>query len=404
MSVTGRTSPLWPCMAIGLLLSGQVAAKAIPDRPSADRQPAGLPAPRVAPLPEAQWTPAQKELATKFAPDGRADNLLRTLLNVPEIVEGAMPFTVYLTGQTGLSPRHRAILILRTAWLCGTESLWAGHAGRARAAGMTADEIRRVAQGPDASGWDGFERTLLRMADQLYRNSAINDATWKALSAQYNLERLMEAVETVNHFTFLAMLSNSLGVQPDEGTTDRLPRDVPYRVVAGDPEPPLTAARVEPLPGDGIAVGRTFARHKALNQPRGRRANFINQVSKLTPRHREMLILRIGWDCRSEYEWAKHVGTVGRARDHGLDPVHVARGPDAPGIDPFDAALYRAVDELYQHAKVSDATWKALSAKFDTSLLMSAVYTASSYRATSMALRAYGVQLEPGDENFPNVD
>jgi hypothetical protein len=34
---------------------------------------------------------------------------------------------------------------------------------------------------------------------------------------------------------------------------------------------------------------------------------------------------------------------------------------------------------------------------------MSAVFTASSYRATSMALNAFGVQLEPGDERFPNV-
>ena len=53
---------------------------------------------------------------------------------------------------------------------------------------------------------------------------------------------------------------------------------------------------------------------------------------------------------------------------------------------------------------VADTTWNALAARFDTRSLMSAVYTASSYRATSMALRTYGVQLEPNDENFPQVD
>ena len=42
-----------------------------------------------------------------------ADNQLKTLLNVPDIVEGAMPFTIYLTEQSTLSPRHREILILR---------------------------------------------------------------------------------------------------------------------------------------------------------------------------------------------------------------------------------------------------------------------------------------------------
>jgi hypothetical protein len=38
-----------------------------------------------------------------------------------------------------------------------------------------------------------------------------------------------------------------------------------------------------------------------------------------------MLILRMGWNCRAEYEWAarRHGGP---ARDHGLDPVNIAEG------------------------------------------------------------------------------
>src|SRR6202040_348623 len=127
---------------------------------------------------------------------------------------------------------------------------------------------RRIAQGPDGGGWDSFERTLLQMADQLYRNSSVDDATWKSLSAQYDLEHLMDAVETVNHFTFLSLLYNSLGVQPDDGLTDRLPTDVPYRIKVAQPGPPLTIARVDAPPGPGIAVGRTFGRYPKLNQPR----------------------------------------------------------------------------------------------------------------------------------------
>ena len=33
----------------------------------------------------------------------------------------------------------------------------------------------------------------------------------------------------------------------------------------------------------------------------------------------------------------------------------------------------------------------------------SAVYIPSSYRATSMSLNTYGVQLEEGDEGFPDL-
>lgn len=279
--------------------SGVLAAKTVPDRPPADRQPTAAATPRVAPVPEAQWTAAQKDLAARFSRGGRADNQLKTLLTVPEIVEGVLPFTIYVTEESHLIPRHREQLILRTAWLNGSQALWAKHAGRARQVGLTEEEIRRVAQGPDTPGWTPFEKSLVQMADQLYRNSAVASGTWKMLAAQYDLERLMDAVETVNHVTFLAGMFNSFGVQPDEGWTDRLP-GVPYRINVAEPEPPLAAARVEPLPGAGIAVGRTFARHARLNQPRSRRANYVNRVSPLSPRHREMLILRIGWNCQSE--------------------------------------------------------------------------------------------------------
>ena len=294
----------------------------------------------------------------RFGSREPVSNQLATLLNVPEIAEAVMPLTVYLTEASTLTPRQRHLLILRAAWLCGNQPLWATHAAGARDAGLSDDEIRRIAVGPRASGWDPLERALLAMADQLYRNSSVADATWDAVSARFDRHQLMDAVETVNHFVVLSLMFNSFGVQPDAWLVDRLPGDVPYDVAVPDREPPLLEARVEPLEGDGIAVSRTFAHHPALVEARRSRAGFINRVSRLTPRHREMLILRIGWDCQAEYEWAKHVGSVGRARDHGVDPVAVARGPEAPGLDPFDAVLLRAVDELYRNAVVSDETWR----------------------------------------------
>ena len=390
-------------VAFHLLTPTPAAAQIVPEPPRADSQPVGLTEPRVAPLPETQWTAVHRELVAKFSGDGRADNQLRTLLNVPAIVEGLMPFTVYLTEESTLSPRRRELLILRAAWLCGSQPLWATHAARARALGMSPDEIHRIADGPDAPGWDAQDQTLLRLADQLYLSSSVTDATWNALTAMYDEHHLMDAVETVNHFTVLSMIYNSFGVQPDAETTDRLPTDVPYRVVVPDREPPLTVARVDPLAGQGISVSRTFARHAALAEPRSHRAGYINRVSPLSPRDREMLILRIGWNCQAEYEWAKHVGSVGRARARGVDPVAVAKGPDAPGVNPSDAVLLRTVDELYQDAIVSAATWSALTARFDTAMVMSVVYAPSSYRATSMSLNTYGVQLEPGDEPFPQL-
>src|SRR5262249_44538364 len=156
------------------------AAQWILDAPGA-RQPVGPKTPRIAPILEAQWTDAQRQLVTKYVPSGRADNGLRTLLNLPELVDAVMPYTNYLLNESSLSGRQRELLVLRAAWLGGSQSLWATHVASARAAGLSAAEIRRIAQGPDQSGWDPFEASLLRLADELYRNSSVTNLTWQAL-------------------------------------------------------------------------------------------------------------------------------------------------------------------------------------------------------------------------------
>jgi alkylhydroperoxidase family enzyme len=369
--------------------------------PPGARRPDPPSKPRIAPLPEGQWTDTHRQLVAKYARDGHADNALRTLLNVPEIVDGVMPYTNYLSEESTLSARDRELLILRVAWLCNSDPLWATHAARARSAGLTSAEIKRVAQGPDTAGWDPFEATLLRLTDQLFRNSSMADATWQVLAARYDMFHLIDAVETVGHFLMMAMVYNSLGVQADVGVVDHLPKDVPYRIVVPPREPALTTARFTPLEGRGISVNRTMARHPKLYERWQPRQGLVVRVSKLPPKQRELIILRTGWDCQSEYEWAKHVGTVGRAREHGLDPVQIAEGASSNVWNEIEKTLIRATDELYRDAVVSDATWRALSPQLGTELTMTAVVTVSDFRAISVSLNAYGVQLEEGDEHFP---
>jgi len=371
--------------------------------PPGGRRPEPPAKPRVAPLPDAQWTDTHRQLVAKYARDGRADNALRTLLNVPEIVDGVMPYTNYLAEESTLSPRHRELLILRVAWLCSSDPLWATHAARAKDAGLNSAEIKKVAQGPEAAGWDPFEATLLRLTDQLFRNSSMTEATWQALAAHYDMFHLIDGVETVGHFMMMAMTYNSFGFQADAGMTDHLPKDVPYRVVVPPREPALTTARFAPLEGRGISVNRTMARHPKLYERWQPRQGLVVRVSKLPPKQRELVILRTGWNCQSEYEWAKHVGTVGRAREHGLDPVQIAQGASSGAWNEVEKALIRASDELYRDTVVSDATWRALSPQLGMELMMTAVVTVSDFRAISLSLNAYGVQLEEGDEHFPTL-
>jgi len=81
--------------------------------------------------------------------------------------------------------------------------------------------------------------------------------------------------------------------------------------------------------------------------------------------------------------------------------LRITKGSDDPGWSKFDAALVRAVDELYYDAIISDATWKALSERYSEKQLMDVIATVGQYNLVSWALNSYGVQLEEGVPGFP---
>lgn len=121
---------------------------------------------------------------------------------------------------------------------------------------------------------------------------------------------------------------------------------------------------------------------------------------RLPARDRELLVLRVGWRCQSEYEWAQHV-VIGRAA--GLSDAEIERikgGPDAPGWSPEDATLLRAADELKDDSCISDATWAQLAERYDERQLIEIPMVVGHYLLVSCTLNTLGVQLEDGAAGF----
>jgi len=119
-------------------------------------------------------------------------------------------------------------------------------------------------------------------------------------------------------------------------------------------------------------------------------------ASSLAKRQRELVILRISWLRRSEYEFIQHV-VVGR--NAGLSDAELERvqaGPDAAGWDALDADLVRAADELHKDARIADPTWNRLSAVLRKEQLMDLVFLVGCYDVLAMVFKSFGVQLEQG--------
>jgi len=146
----------------------------------------------------------------------------------------------------------------------------------------------------------------------------------------------------------------------------------------------------------------TLAHHpKLLNRWLVFGKHILSQ-STLPAREREIVILRVGWLCRAEYEWGHHVA-IGKQTGLSADDIaRIAKGADATGWDAFEASLLRAVDELHANSLISHATWQALARRYNTEQLLDFLFTAGQYKLVSMVLNSVGVQLEEGFEGFAN--
>jgi 4-carboxymuconolactone decarboxylase len=153
--------------------------------------------------------------------------------------------------------------------------------------------------------------------------------------------------------------------------------------------------------GPLLNIFRTLAHHPKLMKRWLVFGNHVLAHSTLAPRERELAILRVGWLCRSGYEWGQHVVIARRSGVTDAEIERLADGPDAPGWSEADRALLRAVDELHGDAFVSDATWAALVQHFSTQQILDLIFAVGQYQLVSMALNTLGVQ--PDSPELPTL-
>lgn len=170
------------------------------------------------------------------------------------------------------------------------------------------------------------------------------------------------------------------------------PRITPVRRADADK---WQAELFEPLgPGEPLHLFGTMAHHTKLLRswlPFGGRLLF---GGVLADRDRELVILRTSARCGSDYEWGQHVAI---ARGVGIsDDEMTACAAEQPG-DPLGAAdleLLRGVDELVDDHVLTDATWDALTARYDDTAMIEFTMLVGHYAMLAGLLRSARVQTE----------
>ncbi|MBO6555637.1 MAG: carboxymuconolactone decarboxylase family protein [Pseudomonadales bacterium] len=159
-------------------------------------------------------------------------------------------------------------------------------------------------------------------------------------------------------------------------------------------EAQLEVLGAQKMRGNVQNIFRTLAHHEKLAKRWLVFANHILAKSSLSPREREIAILRAGWLSGSVYEWGQHkvIGKDAGMSDEEIEAIKVG-APD-PVWSEHDRFIIKAADELHTDVFISDDTWEGLSKSYDTQQMIDLVFTCGQYRMLAGALNSFGVQLD----------
>ena len=154
--------------------------------------------------------------------------------------------------------------------------------------------------------------------------------------------------------------------------------------------------------GEPLNIFRTLGHHPLLLKRFNVLGGAFIAHGLVPAREREIVILRVGWNCRAVYEFGQHT-LMGR--DAGLADAEIAalastRAEAAWSAD--DQALIALADEVCADDCVSDATFDALRRRWSEAELVELVLLAGFYRMVSGFLNSFGVQAEDGLPGWPS--
>lgn len=375
--------------------------------------------PRLSLLAPNQWPEDMRPLATgKIGPV----NVMQSLMHHPDLFKRWAIFANHFLFKGVLPVEIREILILRTAWVTGSEYEWGQHVKiSADECGFDKGHLRDIQIGARANRWGPPEKAMLRLADGLISGPKVSDRLWDYIADNWKEKEIIEAIALVGNYVMLAMALNAMGTPLDDGlegfgaAASERPE---FEAGAGAPSQPRGAPRIPPLPihstdaetralmtkarGDmpSVNIIDTVARHPDLLK---RWLPFFSHClhkQSLDLRQRELVILRTGWLSGSAYEWSQHVPI---ALERGVKPLEieaVTEGSGHPEWTGPDKAILETVDALMARFTLTDTEWRRLATNVTTPKALDTIFTVGQYRLVAGLLIGLNVQFD-GYLRFP---
>lgn len=176
-------------------------------------------------------------------------------------------------------------------------------------------------------------------------------------------------------------------IQPEENPSEEQSRILAKTLLTPDSEP--------------LNLFRTLVKYPEMMKRVNALGGMFMAHGSLSPREREIVILRVAWNSDCDYEFAQHA-PIGRRM--GLTDIEIASlgqsGP-AGGWDDTDRAVIQFTDEVMAAGEASESTWEALTRNHDEIQLIELTLLVGYYQMLAGFLKTLRVPLEEGSERLP---
>ncbi len=178
----------------------------------------------IGPLAAAKWDGRLQPIIDDMG--GQPLNAHALLANHPPLLNAWWEFRNYIVSGGSLGQRNAELVILRTAWHARNWYEWASHVVRGMAAGLSLEEVERVADGPAHSAWTDTEAQILRAVDNLHDLGAIQPRTFTPLVESLGNTGVLDLIAVRATYVMLSDVLATYGVALDEHFQAELPRQL----------------------------------------------------------------------------------------------------------------------------------------------------------------------------------
>jgi alkylhydroperoxidase family enzyme len=123
-------------------------------------------------------------------------------------------------------------------------------------------------------------------------------------------------------------------------------------------------------------------------------AKVLMPYGEIDRRSTELVILRVGWNCRARYEWGQHVDIGMRAGVTVEDIRKIPLGGAGFADEPRMQAVMNACDEFHRERMIAEPTWWVLEKHYSTRHLLELVMLIGHYEMLAGVLNSTGLPLD----------